>query len=97
MYSAIEMIEHSLSVLVPLLGRVSLEYSKLLHPLIVGVLVVLAVLEVGELCKSEILYNLLILAHGRQNRVGRELILQLTVNLIHKCVVHPFLLVHIQI
>ncbi len=77
------MIEHPLSILVLLLGGVPVEYPELLHPLIVRVLFVLAVVKVRELCEPEVLYDLLILAHGRQDRIRRKLQLHLVVDLIH--------------
>ena len=90
--STVEVIEDPLSVLVLLLGGVALEYSHLLHALVVRVLLIVAVLEVGELRESEVLNDLLVLAHCRQNRVRRELSLHLIVDLINKCIVLKFLL-----
>ena len=59
------MVDHSLPIFILFFGRVTVKDAQLLHAFVVRVLIVLAVVKVRKLGKSEILYYLFILSHRR--------------------------------
>ena len=86
-----------ISILVPLLCRIPLEYPHLLIPHIIWVLLILIFIIIGPFRVPKVLNNLFILLHSAEHWISSELALQFLIYLIDKLMILLFLLMHVRV